>query len=168
MTRTLQTIKRRYEIVGEWRLSILKHHSQPTNHVMVRWHELFFLAFVMIWVICLISFALKTFRNQGKWFLRAVGPWRPFLAIEISRWRISGCQSCAQLQNRFRRRYRCIYGPHALHRNCHWRRRDRNRALASRSRQVQRLWQFKSKPVSHQTMKRLKTFLSKTKWTENS
>ena len=41
----------------------------------------------MIWVICLISFALKTFRNQGKWFLRAVGPWRPFLAIEISRWR---------------------------------------------------------------------------------
>ena len=83
MTRTLKTIKRRYEIVGEWRLSILKHHSQPTNHIMVRWHEFFFLAFVMIWVICLISFALKTFRNQGKWFLRAVGPWRPFLAIEI-------------------------------------------------------------------------------------
>ena len=39
--RKLQTVKRRYGIVGEWRLSILKHHSQPTNHIMVRWQELF-------------------------------------------------------------------------------------------------------------------------------
>ena len=84
---TWQTVKRRYEFVGEWRLSILKHHSQPTSHSMARWQRSFFPAFVTIWVICIIFFALKTFRKQGKLYLRAVGLWRPFLAIEICCWK---------------------------------------------------------------------------------